>query len=48
MATPNALPSWRAVLVTAAATPECERGIPEMAVLLMGGLTTPKPSPRSR
>lgn len=46
-ATPSDPPTWRLVEATAAATPDCERGIPETAVLVIGALTTPKPSPKS-
>ena len=46
-ATPSDWPTCRLVEATAAATPDCERGIPETAVLVIGAFTTPKPSPNS-
>lgn len=44
-ATPSVWPSWRLVEATAAATPAWARGMPETAVLVMGALTKPKPTP---
>src|SRR5579872_5642255 len=46
-ATPSDWPTWRLVEATAAATPACARGIPETAVLVIGGLIVPKPRPNS-
>jgi EmrB/QacA subfamily drug resistance transporter len=46
-ATPRVEPSWRLVEATAAATPAWARGIPETAVLVIGALTKPKPTPNS-
>ena len=46
-ATPRVWPTWRLVEATAAATPACEGGMPETAVLVIGGLTRPKPSPNT-
>jgi hypothetical protein len=40
-------PTWRLVEATEAATPACARGMPDMAVLEMGGLTNPKPTPKT-
>ncbi len=45
-ATPRVWPSWRLVEATAAATPAWARGMPETAVLVMGALTKPKPTPK--
>ena len=47
MATPRAEPTWRLVEATDAATPAWAAGMPVMAVLEMGGLTTPKPTPKT-
>jgi hypothetical protein len=44
-ATPTARPIWRLALLMAAATPACSRGMPEIAVWLIGALTLPKPIP---
>lgn len=46
-ATPSAPPVCRLVEATAAATPAWARGIPEIAVLVIGALTRPKPMPKS-
>lgn len=46
-ATPSVPPICRLVEATAAATPACERGIPETAVLVIGAFTMPKPRPKS-
>ena len=46
-ATPSVRPTWRQVEATAAATPACEAGMPETAVLVIGGLTSPKPIPNT-
>src|SRR5207302_11325635 len=47
IATPSVAPTCRLVEATAAATPACEGGIPETAVLVIGGLTSPKPNPNT-
>ena len=47
-ATPSVMPTCRLVEATAAATPACEGGIPETAVLVIGGLTMPAPSPNTK
>ena len=47
MATPSALPTWRLVEATAAATPACSRGMPDTAVLVIGALTKPNPMPQT-
>ena len=46
MATPNAAPTCRLVEAMAAATPACESGIPATALLVMAGLTIPRPMPK--
>src|SRR5581483_1809352 len=46
-ATPRTPPTWRPLEAIAAAVPDCERGMPEMAVFVIGGLTRPKPRPSS-
>ena len=46
-ATPSVWPTWRLVEATAAATPACDGGIPETAVLVIGGLISPKPRPKT-
>ena len=47
-ATPSDPPTWRLVEATAAATPAWARGMPETAVLLIGGFTMPLPMPKAR
>lgn len=47
-ATPTDWPTWRLVDATAAATPACACGMPDMAVFVIGALTTPNPRPNSR
>src|SRR4051794_34766548 len=46
-ATPSAAPTCRLVEATAAATPACDVGMPETAVLVIGALTMPNPIPNS-
>jgi selenocysteine lyase/cysteine desulfurase len=46
-ATPSVMPAWRLVVATAAATPACAGGIPDTAVLAIGGLTSAKPKPNT-
>ena len=46
-ATPSDPPTWRLVEATAAATPAWASGMPETAVLLIGGLTMPLPIPKA-
>jgi hypothetical protein len=46
-ATPSVSPAWRLVVATAAATPACAGGIPDTAVLAIGGLTSAKPRPNT-
>jgi hypothetical protein len=46
-ATPSVMPTWRLVVATAAATPACAGGIPDTAVLAIGGLTSAKPKPNT-
>jgi hypothetical protein len=46
-ATPSVSPTWRLVVATAAATPACAAGIPDTAVLAIGGLTSAKPKPNT-
>ena len=46
-ATPSVGPTWREVVAIAAATPACARGIPDTAALVIGALTSPKPSPNT-
>jgi hypothetical protein len=46
MATPRDAPTCRLVEATAAATPACERGIPETAVFVIGAFTMPSPTPK--
>ena len=48
IATPSDIPTRRLVDAIAAATPACSAGIPDTAVLVIGGLTIPKPSPNTR
>ena len=47
-ATPSDEPTCLLVDATAAATPAWARGMPDMAVFVMGALTSPKPRPNSR
>ena len=47
-ATPSAAPIWRLVDATAAATPAWLRGIPDRAVFVIGALTRPNPTPKTR
>src|SRR5260370_23623103 len=46
-ATPSDWPICRLVEATAAATPACDRGMPDTALLVIGVLTRPKPAPNS-
>ena len=46
-ATPSEMPICRLVDAIAADTPACSRGIPEVAALVMGALTSPNPTPTS-
>jgi len=46
IATPKAEPTWRLVEATAAATPDCESGMPATALLEIAGLTMPRPIPK--
>jgi len=48
IATPRLVPMLRLVVATAAATPAWLRGIPDTAVLVIGALTTPCPTPNAR
>ena len=43
IATPSVCPNCREVVATAAATPACVRGMPEIAAFVIGALTNPKP-----
>ena len=45
-ATPSVIPTCRLVEATAAATPAWAGGIPETAVFVIGGFTSPEPSPK--
>src|SRR5205807_465544 len=47
-ATPSVIPTWRLVEATAAATPACAEGIPETAVLVIGGVISPSPTPNTK
>lgn len=47
IATPRVVPVCRPTEAIAAATPAIERGIPETAVLVIGGLTVPRKMPNS-
>ena len=47
-ATPSVIPTCRLVEAMAAATPACAAGIPDTAVFVIGGLTSPEPSPNTR
>ena len=44
-ATPRTLPNWRVTEMTADATPACDGGMPVTPVLVIGGLTSPRPAP---
>jgi len=46
-ATPSVAPTWRQVDAIEAATPAWAGGIPDTAVLEIGGLTNPKPIPNA-
>src|SRR5947209_10094244 len=46
IATPSEIPTSRLVDAMAAATPACAAGMPDTAVLVIGGVTLPKPSPK--
>ena len=48
IATPRVVPVCRPAEANEAATPVIERGIPETAVLVIGGLTVPRKTPNSR
>jgi hypothetical protein len=48
IATPRVVPVCRPAEASEAATPAIERGIPETAVLVIGGLTVPRNMPNSR
>ena len=45
-ATPSVIPTCRLVDATAAATPACDGGMPDTAVFVIGGLTSPDPNPK--
>src|SRR3954454_11273415 len=45
--TANVVPTWRLVEAIAAATPACAGGMPETAVLVIGGVRIPDPSPKT-
>ena len=47
-ATPSEVPTWRLVEAIAAATPECDRGMPDTALLVIAGFTMPTPMPKAR
>jgi hypothetical protein len=46
-ATPMEMPNWRALAASAPATPTWSGGSPEMAVLVIGGVTMPAPRPKT-
>ena len=48
IATPRLVPVCRPAEASEVATPAIERGIPETAVLVIGGLTAPRKMPNSR
>ena len=48
IATPRAVPVWRPVEASEAATPAIEPGIPETAELVIGGLMVPRAMPNNR
>ena len=45
-AIPIVEPTWRLEEAIAPATPACSGGIPEIAVLVIGGLASPSPVPK--
>jgi hypothetical protein len=45
-ATPMEMPNWRALAASAPATPTWSGGSPEIAVLVIAGLTRPAPRPK--
>jgi hypothetical protein len=47
IATPRVVPACRPVEASEEAVPAIERGIPETAVLVIGGLTVPRKMPNS-
>ena len=44
-ATPRTEPNWRVAEMTAEATPACAGGMPDTPMLVIGGLTRPRPAP---
>jgi hypothetical protein len=48
IATPRVVPVCRPAEATEAATPAIEAGIPDTAVLVIGGFTVPRKMPNSR
>src|SRR5258705_463794 len=48
IATPRVVPVWRPAEASEVATPAIERGIPETAVLVIGGVTVRGKSPKNR
>src|SRR5271165_358561 len=46
-ATPSAAPTCRPVEAMAAATPACDKGMPATALLVIAGLTIPRPTPNN-
>jgi hypothetical protein len=48
IATPKVVPVCRPTEANEVATPAIDRGIPEIAVLVIGGLTVPRKTPNSR
>ena len=48
IATPSAVPTCRLVDAIPAATPAWDTGIPDTAVLVIGGFTIPAPMPNTR
>ena len=48
IATPNVVPVWRAAEATEPARPAMDSGMPETAVLVIGGLTVPRKIPKNR
>ena len=46
-ATPSDEPTCLLVEATPAATPACDRGMPETVLFVIGAFTMPKPSPNS-
>src|SRR5215469_7347346 len=47
-ATPRDEPTCLLVDATPAATPACDRGMPETVLFVIGALTVPKPMPKAR